>query len=274
MARSAPSLMKGANRMPQGNRLGPYFLLVFVFSVPYWLFGRGKLPLPVNLPVSALMGFVPWMAASILSLRASGSHGLKQFLARAFDYREIKNRVWYLPILLLMPLIYVLSYAVMRWMDMPLPDPKIRLLDLPVFFLMYFVEAVGEELGWMGYAVDSMQDRWGALKAGLILGIIDAIWHIIGFIQTGNSAGWIAGQWAYSVALRILILWIYNNAGRSVFAAILVHAMSNLSWSFFPNFGSHYDPIVTGLISWLVVGLLVCAWGAKTLARFRFGARP
>lgn len=32
-----------------------YFLLVFVLSVPFLLFGGSKLPLPMNLPVSALM---------------------------------------------------------------------------------------------------------------------------------------------------------------------------------------------------------------------------
>ena len=36
-----------------------YFVLVFALAVPFWLFGGGRLPLPINLPVGALVTFVP-----------------------------------------------------------------------------------------------------------------------------------------------------------------------------------------------------------------------
>lgn len=54
------------------------------------------------------------------------------------------------------------------------------------------------------------------------------------------------------VASRVLIVWIYNNTNGSVFLAVLGHDIDNVSWLTFPNFGSHFDPRVTGLImrSW------------------------
>jgi membrane protease YdiL (CAAX protease family) len=241
-----------------------YFLLVFVLAVPFWLFGGGKLPLPMNLPVGALVTFVPMIAASILSYRQSGFKGVKELLKKALDYKKTKNKIWYLPALLLMPLIYFLSYVVMRLMGLPLPDPIIiPLLLAPVFFVMFFIGDAGEELGWSGYAIDPMQKRWGALKASLILGVVWAIWHAIPFVQTGNPANWIVWQSLSTVALRILIVWIYNNTGKSVFAAILVHDMVNMSWSLFPNYGSHYDPFVTGLITWLTAVIVIFGWGAN-----------
>jgi membrane protease YdiL (CAAX protease family) len=63
----------------------------------------------------------------------------------------------------------------MRLMELPLPDPQIPLLIAPVFFFMFFMGAIGEELGWMGYAIEPLQNRWGALKASIILGFIWAI---------------------------------------------------------------------------------------------------
>jgi hypothetical protein len=153
------------------------------------LFGGDKLPLPINLPVSALVAFVPMIAASILSYQQSGFNGIQELLKKALDYKKIRNRIWYLPALLLAPLIYFLSYAVMRWTGSPLPDAiEIPLLMAPVLFVMYFIAAIGEELGWTGYAIDPMQNQWGAFKASLILGIVWAIWHSIAFVQTGNTA--------------------------------------------------------------------------------------
>jgi hypothetical protein len=50
------------------------------------------------------------------------------------------------------------------------------------------------------------------------------------------------------VANRVIIVWLYNNTGRSVFAAAMHHTMSNVTWQLFPNHGSHYDPRVSGAV--------------------------
>src|SRR4029450_7876985 len=115
-----------------------------------------------------------------------------------------------------------------------------------------------------------MQQRWGALKASLVLGVVWAIWHGIPFVQTGNPPNWIVWQSLKTVAMRIVIVWIYNKTGKSVFAAILYHTSDNVSWSLFPNYGSHYDPLVTGLLTCLAAVIVTFGWGAKTLARYRY----
>lgn len=254
----------------QGNLPLKYFLLVFVLSVPFWLIGGNQLPLPVNLPVSALILINPVIAASILSYRRYGSNGLKELLKKALDYRKIENRIWYIPALLLVPSIYFSSYVLMRLTGLPLPDPiEIPFPMLPVFFLMYFIAATAEELGWSGYAIDPMQNRWGALKASIILGVVWQIWHIIGDVQAHHTATWIVWHSLYSVGLRILIVWVYNNTGKSVFAAILVHTTDNVSWSLFPNYGSHYDPFIAFIITAVTAAIVTFLWGPKTLARYR-----
>jgi uncharacterized protein len=84
---------------------------------------------------------------------------------------------------------------------------------------------------------------------------------------------WIAWWCLYTVAIRVLIVWIYNNTGRSVFAAALFHATTNLTWQLFPNQGSCWGPAVTGPILALAAAIVTFLWGPKTLARFRYGAR-
>ena len=247
-----------------------YFVLVFALAVPFYLFGGGKLPLPINLPIAALATFVPALAAAIVSYRHQGAQGVRALLRKAWDYRKIKNKLWYLPTLLLQPLIYLTSYAILRWTGSPLPEKiNVPLLVAPVFFVLFFIGDAGEESGWSGYAIDPMQARWGALKASLILGVIWAIWHFIPYIQTGNPASWVVWQTLTAVAIRVLIVWIYNNTGKSVFAAILFHVMTNLSWTLFPNYGSHFNPFVTGVLTWLTVIIVILIWEPKTLARYR-----
>jgi hypothetical protein len=251
-----------------------FFVLVFGLSIPFWLLGKSKLPLEINLPTGALVTFVPGIAATIVCYRRFGMKGVKDLWKRVLDFRKFKNKVWFLPILFTMPLIYFLAYVVMRLTGMPLPDQVvIPLASIPAYLLMFFIGDTFEELGWMGYAIDPMQDRWGALKGSLMFSAVLATWHAIPWVLTGNAPSWILWQTLSVFPLRILHVWVYNNTGRSVFAVILFHDMNNMSWTLFPNYGSHYDPFVTGVITVIAAILVVLGWGPKTLANFRFGRK-
>ena len=247
-----------------------FFLLVFALSVPFWLLGaaieRQLLP---GLPMSALALFCPVTAAAILVHRQHGTAGVIRLLKRAFDYQRITARAWYAPILLLTPGSMVLSYWLMREMGMLLPPPQFSVLTALVLLLGLIVGAAAEELGWSGYIIDPMQERWTALQASVLLGLVWAVWHIVPLVQAERTPLWIVA-WALStVAQRVLIVWIYNNTGKSVFAAILFHAMSNLGWQLFPDHGSHFDPRITGLILAVAAAVVTALWGPRTLARYR-----
>jgi membrane protease YdiL (CAAX protease family) len=93
----------------------------------------------------------------------------KATLKRAFDYKIVKSKILYMPIFFLLPVIYLFSYVIMRLIGKPLPEPHIQFLMTPILFIGFFIAAACEELGWMGYAVDPMQDRWSALKTKQVL---------------------------------------------------------------------------------------------------------
>jgi membrane protease YdiL (CAAX protease family) len=244
--------------------------LVFALSLPFWLLGavteRHLLP---GLPMSALAFLCPVTAAAVLVHRHDGTAGVIRLLKRAFDYHRIHPKIWYAPILLLMPGVMVLSYGVMCVMGVPLPAPHFSALAAVGLFLGFFLGGAGEELGWSGYIIDRLQRRWTALQASVLLGVVWATWHIIPLVQARRPWPWIAGWCLSTVALRILIVWIYNNTDSSVFGTILLHAMSNLGWLLFPNQGSHYDPRVTGPIIAVAAAVVTVLWGPRTLARSR-----
>ncbi len=168
-----------------------------------------------------------------------------------------------------MPSVMILSYGLMRLMGVQLPTPQFPVLEVLAMFIAFFIAALGEELGWSGYVLDPMQDRWGALQAGILLGLVWAAWHIVPLLQAHRSPAWIAWWCLGTVTMRVLIVWLYNNAGKSVFGAALFHTTINVSWQLFPIHGSHYHPRVTGLIMTVVAAIVTIVWGPRTLARHR-----
>ena len=240
-----------------------FFLFVFILSIPFYVLGAagGRLPIATFLPLSALMAFIPMIAALVLVCRDSGANDARELLGRAFDYRKIKGVGWILATLLLMPFVLLLQYGVHCLFGAALLDAQLfSIAEILAFFLMFVVGAVGEELGWQGHAFAGLRERWSALEAGLILGTIWALWHVIPYIQMGRGGDWIIWQCLCTIALRVIIVWLFANAGHSVFIAVLFHTTINIPWGLFPNYGSYYDPFIMFVILALVAAILVALW--------------
>ena len=99
-----------------------------------------------------------------------------------------------------------------------------------------------------------------------------AVWHYVPLLQVHRSLEFIAWWSLGTVAYRVIIVWLYNNTGKSVFVAALFHTMIDLTWQVFPINGSYYDPRVTGLITAIVALVVVIVWGPRTLARYSHGS--
>ena len=106
----------------------------------------------------------------------------------------------------------------------------------PNFFLMGVTFALPagilEEIGWSGYALPKMIQRYGTLVAGMILGLLWSVWHIpvIDYLGTATPHGrfWLAyflGFTAAITAVRVLMAWAYANT-RSVLLMQLLHISS------------------------------------------------
>lgn len=251
-----------------------FCLLVFVFSLPFWILGGVAVSagqdMPVQLPASALMAFCPALAALVLIRRENPLDGVRRLLRRAFDLRRVPRRRWYAPALLLMPLAMVVSYAVLRLSGTPLPQPRPSAGAVILLVVALFLAAIGEEIGWMAYAADPLQRRWNALAASLLLGGVWALWHVVPWLQANHDLPWIAWQSLFTVVSRVLIFWLYNNAGHSVFVAALFHTSSNVSVFLFPDYGSHYNPALAAAILGVIAVAVMFLWTPGRLDRFRY----
>jgi membrane protease YdiL (CAAX protease family) len=206
-------------------------------------------------------------AAAILVYREDGMAGVTALLKRSLDFRRVRAKIWYVPIILLMPGIMVLSYLAMRLMGVALPAPQLSLVTTLMLFVVFFIAAIGEELGWSGYAIDPLQERYGALGGALMIGVVWAVWHVIPLLSAQRPLNWIAWWSLGTVASRVIIVWLYNNTGKSVFVAVLFHAMTNVTYFLFPIDGSFYDPRVTGVIMAALALVVVIGWGPQTMVR-------
>lgn len=263
----AAHTFRGRRRREGDSRLG-FFLLASVLAIPFWLLGATTgLELLPGLPVAALMVVCPVTAAAIMTYRERGGVGVAALLKRSFDFRRIRARAWYVPILLLMPGVMALSFAAMRLAGVPVPAPQVALGPALVLCAVFFAGALGEELGWSGYAIDPMQDRWGAVPAAVALGLFWAVYHYVALAEAHRSFEWIAWWSLVTVAARVIMVWLYDNTGRSVFAVALFHMTQNVTWQLFPVHGSYFDPRITGSILALVAAGVIAVWGPRTLTR-------
>lgn len=177
------------------------FLMPVIALLSYWYQGEGvalteskcsilTIALPLDIPITDIMAaFTPLIAASFLVYKEEGRMGVNKLFKRIFDYSRITQKVWYVPIVFLPFLIYLLIFLIIYLLKLPYSSNfQETFLSITVLFIFFFLGAIAEEVGYMGYAIDPMQNRFGALKASIIMGIPWVIWHYPSIIQQGHNA--------------------------------------------------------------------------------------
>ncbi len=253
--------------------LRAFALLVGLCSLPFWIAGAvSGATVTSTLSIASLMVVAPFIAGVALTWRWVGARGVRSLLLRAIDPRLPRGAGWYLPVLLLMPAALVLEVAAIRFSGRMVPAfevvPAAVLADLAVFW----VAATLEEVGWTGFATDRLQAGRSALASAVVLGVGWALWHVPAMLDmpAGHSWSWIMLQCANLVAMRVLIVWVYNASGRSLFAAIAFHAVYNVcTITLFPVYGSHYDPLVAGIVLAAIAIAVIRVWTPATLSTLR-----
>ena len=256
--------------------LRSFFLLLLALSAPLWIFGSiYNVQIFEGLYLFQLPLAMPMVTALILIYRENGKAGIVSLLKRTYDFHKIKSKAWYLPILLLYPSFGFINYWIQRWSGASIPSPHFS-LEIFLGYCTVFFMTYGEELGLTGYATEPMQQRYSALTSGILLGLVWAGYHILGFIISGYfSFEWILWHTLFTVAGRVLFIWIYNNSGKSLGSMALLHWSTGLFWSLWPQDNLQkavpfYDPFICALIAISCVAIVTLLWGSKTLAKFKY----
>jgi membrane protease YdiL (CAAX protease family) len=237
------------------NPVASFLIMAFVFG---W---GGMLPLLLseNGPVTVLPIALPWMPfAAILSIfglalpaflvtaATDGREGVRELLSRILRWRVGVH--WYL-IALFGLLLATLLGAIPFFGLGPIEElaQKWELLftlylwgGLWGILVPFVLVNLWEETGWTGFMQHTLQQRHGPLLASLIVAPFFALIHLPPLFVSGwlgdkdpslgdfPSALFQLGITAvFAMFIRVLIMWLYNGAGRSVLIVALFHSAFN-----------------------------------------------
>jgi membrane protease YdiL (CAAX protease family) len=203
--------------------VGAAFLLLRTTLEP--LFG----PLGPGNPAFYIVAYAPTLSALILAAAFGGGAGVQSLLAtlgRPFAM------IWLIVAIFLIPaiaLVLICILPIVGYTDWPVSIREIFVSVPAVLFgswqLFKNTGPLGEELGWRGYALPRLLQKWNALSASLLLGFVWTLWHVPAFFLDGIMGQSFSGflWWALDTfALTIVITWLYLRANRNVLVAGLV----------------------------------------------------
>lgn len=131
---------------------------------------------------------------------------------------------------------------------------------LPVIFVVTFVPGgpIAEELGWRGFAQTRLQERMSPTAAGLVVGIVWALWHLPLFvIAPAATAGLpLVAYLPLVTALGGLFGWFYARIGESVLLTMMLHAGVNLVLGALGLVGTSPQLEVFVFLLWGLVGVV------------------
>lgn len=243
------------NAATRSRRPWLFLVLVLVFSVPFYLLNLTSLPAPFDLPPSFLMIVVPLGVALILARRERG--GVRA-LVEPFGVAR-KKLGWLVFAILLVPALIAGMHAISALQaSEEFGSPRLSLGTALVVFAVYFLGAIPEEVGWTMYATRPLQERFGPLVAGVIIGAVWGVWHVLPFMSQGRDWGWIAAQVAVSIVVRVIMGMVFARSGESLLPALLIHTSMNFYVELLPNGIADYRPdLVLVLAAVVVVGLVI-----------------
>ena len=242
-------------------------LSFLVIVLPKLIRGEGMQPTDA-LTLFPIMEVGVCLAGIILTGVVDGRRGLRDLFSRIGRWRV--GVQWYAAAFLIPPVLMLLVLFSMRTLVSPDFTPKIFLIGI----LFGIPAGILEEIGWMGYAYPKMRLQRSALSAAVILGLLWGLWHapVVDYLGGAAPHGvyWLPFFLAFIailMALRVLIVWIYENTG-SVLLAQLMHA-SNTSFLVILA-PLHVSPAQEALwyavyaaVLWIAVAIIVARYGKR-----------
>jgi membrane protease YdiL (CAAX protease family) len=242
-----------------------FFLLAFVLTWVVWV--PRALGVPVGL-TGQLWTWIPAVAAVLAAALTGGRAAVRRLLAALVRWRV---GWWWYALVILGPAAFAAivagAYALLggSWAT-GFPAAASGLGSLAVFLVVLtLTDGVGEELGWRGFALPRLLERYSALIASVVLGLLWGLWHLPLVFTEGLG---LFGQpiWlllADITAKSVLFTWVFLRTRGSVLIAALLHGTTNLFLVSPPVTvsGDLLLPLLAMGAKWLLVAVIVLVCG-------------
>jgi uncharacterized protein len=239
--------MDNNNRTTNAIRL--FIALALGLSFLYWglffLRSKGWLPFdPASDLMGALRGYGPTVAALLTAALIYGRQGLKELWRHVAKWRIPP---WLLALAILAPLLgslILLFITHLAGVNLALTSQSVPVPKLVIIFLFFAVVdgPTGEEIGWRGFLLPRLLEKYGAIYASALLGVVWFVWHVPLYVATDKvvlDLAFFCGYLLNNVAMSFLHTWFFLRSGGSALLAIFFHTACNyavyLAVTFFPN---------------------------------------
>lgn len=260
--------------------LTSFFLLAFGITWGLSVFTvKDILPFHVPPILVSLSAILLHYGPAIAAIFMAGRGGIKDLVGRLAIWHVGSG--WYGFVFLYPLALRLTATGVDMWLGGKPPEflqsPGLEgvnpVLLLPVVFIVVFFQAgLAEEIGWRGYALPRLLQRFGPLTSSLILGVIWGAWHF----HPQNAAQILPlAPWYFLdiLAFTIVLTWVFNKTGGSLLLVALLHTASNVSDWIVPTFpavagaASLRPFIIQGGLGWVAVIVIGLQSGVKTVRR-------
>jgi len=182
-----------------------------------------------------LLAWVPSLVGFVMVAVLAGKQGLLEWIRSALRWRVgIK---WWIIAILGESLLMLATVALSMFLGNNPPQYSVfrtELWVLPLYFLIIvFFGSLGEELGWRGYALPQLQNKYSPLVSSVILGFLWGLWHLPMFFNPDSDKytqglifiiPFIGG----CIGNSLIMTWLYNNTrGSSLVGGVILHASLN-----------------------------------------------
>ena len=252
-------------KIVEKNKMAFFFGLTIIIGWSPWLLGRGY-----------IIFAAPTISAVLVAGLTEGKKGLKAIWDRLTTWRA--SPLSYLVALLAPALTSVTALGIHSITGGNLPvfplfgNPTMLIMIFIMFMLPWQSSAFMEEIGFRGYALEELQERWGPIIGTLILGFFFGAWLLPEFYRVGsaqNALGLGYYPWFIltEIGFSLVMTWVYNKSGQSsLISGVLMHVAMNF-WPFvmLTNVVPGQPLPTLDLRLWIITSIVVTAMGVSVV---------
>lgn len=211
----------------------------------------------ILLIIGMFAGFVPSIIGLIMLKKEKGIE-FRIYLKNKLSFSFSKK---WLIAMFIFPLHGVVAFYLTRIIDSNFETVNpISIEMVAIIFVQILVigGALGEELGWRGYALPKLETIYGWFIGTLLLGILWSFWHLPLFFMTGTVQSNIP-LWQFmlqNIVITYFYTWIYNNTRGNLILMILLHGIMNTSAAVFPYWQSNIGRYI-GIFLFLIILIII-----------------
>lgn len=118
---------------------------------------------------------------------------------------------------------------------------------------------LGEELGWRGFALPTLERRWSPLIASLLIGVVWLLWHVPAYLLNPASQEIpFALFGAFVLASSVVLTFVFDATGGELLPVVFLHASLNASAELMQVAGLDAAEVRSAVLG-VTLALWVCA---------------